>query len=863
HLSARGLDARLDAMRRLGRTPDEQPYRDRLERELGVICSLGFDAYYLIVCDFINWAKEHEVPVGPGRGSGAGSLVAFAIGVTDIDPMRYNLLFERFLNPERVSPPDFDVDFCEARREKVIQYVTEKYGRDHVGQIITYNAMKARAVVRDVNRVMGGTFQQGDVIAKLIPAHPGVDMTLAKAAETVPELARLLKDDPYVAELWEVAKKLEGLNRQAGKHAAGVVIADRPIAEYAPLYVADDASVVTQFNMKDLDAVGLIKFDFLGLTALTVIQNAVDIIHARTDPAFRVEDVPDDDPLVFERISAGDNAGVFQMETRGITDLVRRIKPDSIEDITAAIALFRPGPIGAGMVDDFIERKHDPRKASYPLPQLEPVLRDTYGTILYQEQVMLMASVLASFSLGGADLLRRAMGKKNPAELAKLREPFVKGCGKNGISAAVANQQFDLMEKFAGYGFNKSHSAAYAVVGYRMAYLKAHFPTEFLCAVLTAEKGDQGKVMGLMQEAREKGIPVLPPDVERSEADFTVEDVTAADGTKKGAIRFGLTAVKGIGSAAIDAIREARRDGPFDNMVDFLARVDRRINRRVVEALIKCGAMDRFRHTRAAMMEGLDRMMEVAASRRAEKDSRQGSLFDMPGASVAGTVMLGPNPVPEWPIRQRLALEKETIGYYLSGHPLDPYRGELERARVVPIAAISGLDSGSDVTIAGIVINRSEKVSKATQQKFAYVTLEDAAGVVECFVGIKTYDQWAAVSSSDDPLIVRGVVRVEGDNDDVVRVHVSSIQRIEVARKSMFKAMVVTLDLAKVRESTVDELRDLVLRHRGPCPLTLLLRLPGVGDLHWRTASAWCVDPSDRTLQEVEALLGPDCVTMT
>ena len=857
-LAQRGVEARLEHARSRGEAVDPAVYQARLDRELGVIIRLKFDAYYLIVWDFINWAKEHGVPVGPGRGSGAGSLVAFAIGVTDIDPIKYVLLFERFLNPERVNPPDFDIDFCQDKRDRVIDYVTQKYGRERVGQIITYNAMKAKAVVRDVTRVLGGTFQQGDVLARLIPAE--LDMTLDKAIAQSTDLQKLIKDDPFYGEIWDIARRLEGLNRQAGKHAAGVVIADRPIAEYSPLFMTEDGAVVTQFNMKDLDTVGLIKFDFLGLTALTVIDKAVHWILERHDPAFRLEDIPTQDRATFEQIGAGRNAGVFQLETRGITDLVRRLKPDSIEDITAAIALFRPGPLGSGMVEDFIARKHGLKPVEYLLPQLEEILRDTYGTILYQEQVMLIASHLAGFTLGQADMLRRAMGKKKPEELEAQRVPFVQGSSARGVPAARANEIFEILLKFADYGFNKSHSAAYAVVGYRMAWLKTHYPTEFLAAVLCAEKGDQEKIMRFMHEARACGIAVLPPDVLSSDADFSVQDVITPDGQKQPAIRFGLTAVKGIGESAVSVIVAAREAGPFKNLLDFLTRIDlRKVNRRTIETLARCGALACFGHSRAALLNQIERLLDLAQSRKAERDSGQMGLFGGPADPSAAGEVTGPDPEPEWPVKDLLTAEREMLGCYVSGHPLDPYQQDLAKQNVTPILELASR-VGDEAMVAGVVVQASEKTTKSGNQPFAFLTLEDSTGQVECMVGTKTHDQWKPLQGLNEPLLVRGKVTFEGDEEDVLRVTVNSIQRLETARGTLYKGVQLRVDVTAVREAALDTIRTTSLRHKGRSPLFLLMRLPGVGEMLLRAGSQWSVDPSDATLADFAHVLGPENV---
>ena len=858
-ITAEGVSRRLAEARRLGMTPDEPAYLARADLELDVIIRLGFDAYYLVVRDFIAWARDHDIPVGPGRGSGAGSLVAFAAGITDIDPIRYDLLFERFLNAERISPPDFDIDFCMEQRDQVIQYVTERYGRERVCQIITFNAMKAKAVIRDGSRVLGLSFQEGDAIAKLIP--DALDMTLTKAWAMEPRLQELIKGNPTYQTLWDVAVRLEGLARQPGKHAAGVVIADRPVEEYAPLFVTDDGSVVTQFNMKDLDYVGLIKFDFLGLTALTVTNNAVKNIRARGNPEFRIEDIPLDDKPTFDLICSGGTAGVFQLETRGITDLVRRLRPDRLEDIIAIIALFRPGPLGSGMDKEFIAVKHGEKEASYPIPELWPLLGDTYGTILYQEQVMLITSRLAGFSLGQADILRRAMGKKDMKALQEQREPFLKGCAERGIDVEKAADVFRQMEFFAEYGFNKSHSAAYAYVTYRMAYLKAHYPTEFLCAVLTAEKGDQAKVMRFIHEARQMSVPVLPPDVNHSFSDFTVEDVDDGAGGLRGAIRFGLTAVKGIGDNAVDAILEARSKESFRSVMDFLSRVDtRKANKRVIETMARCGAMDGFGHTRASLVDGLDALMSAAQRRRDDRESGQGGLFD--ALPVSKSVEAGPPHVPEWPDRQRLAFEREAIGYYVSGHPLDRYAGRLERMEVLPIGDMPTFDEHETIRVAGIVLARNDKIAKASGNRFAYLTLEDATGQCECFVGGRTYPQLESLTDLEEPVLVTGTVQIDGEKQSV-KLMVQTIERLEAARRAMAKAVVVRMDLSVVRETTIDSLRDLVRRYKGPCPLEFRLRLPGAGEMQLRAGMQWLVNPCDEIVTEIERILGPGTAVLT
>lgn len=856
-LSNERLAARLDKARAEGREPDVAVYQQRLDAELDVIIKLGFDAYYLIVWDFINWARLNDVPVGPGRGSGAGSLVAFAIGITDIDPIRYDLLFERFLNPERVNPPDFDIDFCMAGRDKVIDYVTRQYGREKVCQIITFASLKARAAIRDVARVLGMTFQQADQIAKLVPASP--DMTLAKAIEQEPKLKELIASDDQNRMLWDLCLKLEGINRQPGKHAAGVVIADQAIDEYAPLYVNDDGSLVTQYSMKDLDAVGLIKFDFLGLTALTVIDHAVQSIRRRVSPDFRIEDIPLDDRATFDLMCAGGTGGVFQLETRGITELVKRVKPDSVEDITAVIALFRPGPLGSKMDDEFVAVKHGQKKASYALPELRPILQDTYGTILYQEQIMLIAQNLAGFSLGRADLLRRAMGKKSAEVLAAQRAPFLEGMLARGHDPQVSNDLFDKMAFFAEYGFNKSHSAAYAYVTYRMAYLKTHYPTDFLCAVLTADSGDKNKVMRFAHEARSMGIPVLPPDVNHSMSDFTVQEVPGKDGAKVAAIRFGLAGVKGVGEAAIEAIVAARSDRPFQDIQDFLARIDlRRINKRVIEALVRCGGLDCFGHTRAAMTLHLDSLISAANARRAELESGQMGLFDMEPRVVTPA---GPPPEPEWPAAQLLEYEREATGYYLSGHPMDRYADELRQSSVTEIAEVSQRTSGEPVTIAGVVVDKQDKATKANTGRIAFITIEDTTGQVPCFVNQKTYPQWAAVADLNEPLLIRATVQFEGD-DESLRLAVNSIERLEAARRSLAKALCLDVDLERVSVQDIDRLCALIQGNPGPCPIEFRVRLAGTGSMDLRVQGDTGVDPSRALIPKFEEILGAGCVDL-
>ncbi|MGZ3444463.1 MAG: DNA polymerase III subunit alpha, partial [Myxococcaceae bacterium] len=740
-LATTGLEARF---KELPYGVDRETYLHRLGTELAVISSMGFSSYFLIVQDFINWAKKHGIPVGPGRGSGAGSLVAYALRITDLDPIPYNLLFERFLNPERVSMPDFDIDFCQDRRDEVITYVSGKYGQDNVGQIITFGSLKAKSVLRDVARVFGLPFSEGDRLAKLVPEV--LNITLKDAIEMEPRLKEMI-DAPTVLgtleggrevtsrEVLTISMALEGLHRQAGMHAAGVVIADKPLWEFVPVYQRPgESALITQFAKDEVEAAGLVKFDFLGLTTLTVIQNALDLVNRGRPPEQRIQahQIPVGDPATYELISRGDTAGVFQMESSGFTEMVMKLKPSCFEDVIAAGALYRPGPLDSGMVDVFINRKHGREPVSYPHPSLEPVLRDTYGVIVYQEQVMQISQVLGGYSLGRADLLRRAMGKKKAEVMASERQGFLEGCQKNGVDPKVAGEIFDLMEKFAEYGFNKSHSAAYGLITIQTGWLKAHYPVEFMAALLTSEKDNTDKVVAHIAEARGQGYEVLPPDVNVSELAF---------GAVEGKIRFGLGAIKGVGESAIDAILEARKGGPFRDLFDFSERVDsRRVNRKVIEALVKAGAFDFEGRPRRQLFESVEKALERGASAQRDRAVGQSSLDGLledagkpgPAASVGKPEYVA---FEEWPEKERLAMEKEAIGFYVSGHPLHQYAKELQRyAR--PAASVQRARRDDVVTVAGIVSQLRERPTK-TGKRMAWVTLEDLSGSVElvCFPG--------------------------------------------------------------------------------------------------------------------------------
>jgi DNA polymerase-3 subunit alpha len=748
-------------------------YAARLARELDVIVSMGFPGYFLIVADFINWAKRNGIPVGPGRGSGAGSLVAWALGITDLDPLRYDLLFERFLNPERVSMPDFDVDFCMDRRDEVIDYVAQRYGRDRVSQIITYGTMAAKAVVRDTGRVLGHPYGFVDAIAKLIPATLGItladalgeseaarkDANLASA-----ELIQKVREDDEVRELIELARKLEDLVRNAGKHAGGVVIAPSPLTDFAPLYAEPGGdSVVTQFDKDDVEAVGLVKFDFLGLRTLTILDWAAKAINKgrgeRGEPPLDLDALPLDDPATYALLSRGDTAAVFQFESRGMRDYIRKLQPSRFDDLIALAALYRPGPLNSGMVDDFIARRHGRAEVSYPHPRLEPILKPTYGVIVYQEQVMQIAQVLAGYSLGGADLLRRAMGKKKPEEMAKQRAIFEAGAAREGIAARTASAIFDLMEKFAGYGFNKSHSAAYALVAYQTAWLKAHHPAEFMAATLSSDMEKTDKVVGFLEDAHAGGLRVRPPDVNASTYMFAAIDART--------IRYGLGAIKGVGRGACEAIVAARAaGGRFRDLGDFCRRVDPgKLNKRVLEALILAGAMDALAPHRAILMAQLPEAVKAAEQQQRDRAAGQNDMFGAPLAADGGTAPLLLPELPPWPLEQLLAGERATLGFYLSGHPTDPWKDLLTQLASCPLGAIeaqykppepsrSGRPVDTPWTVAGMVTDVRRR-----GQGMAIVQLEDGSGRIEASFFNELLDEYGPLLTRDAILVVEGGLR--------------------------------------------------------------------------------------------------------
>ena len=757
----RGLGSRLDeAQSKGGRPPDSDGYDARLQLELSVICSMGFAGYFLIVADFIRWAREHGVPVGPGRGSGAGSLVAFALGITDLDPIEHDLLFERFLNPERVSMPDFDVDFCMEGRDRVIEYVANKYGRERVSQIITYGTLAAKAVIRDVGRVLGHNYGYVDKIAKLVPFEIGI--TLDKALEQEEELRRLYAGDAEVRELIDLARALEGLARNAGTHAGGVVIAPSVLTDFTPLYCEEGGSApVTQFDKDDVEAAGLVKFDFLGLRTLTIIDWAVRDINAiraaAGEPPLSMGALPMDDPGTYQLLKSCKTTAVFQLESRGMKDLIRRLQPDRFGDIVALVALFRPGPLQSGMVDDFISRKHDTSGATidYLHPDLKPVLEATYGVILYQEQVMQIAQILAGYTLGGADLLRRAMGKKKPEEMAKQRSVFVSGAVARGVREAQATMIFDLMEKFAGYGFNKSHSAAYALLSYQTAWLKAHYPAAFMAAVLSSDMDKTDKVVTLIDEASSMKLTVQPPDVNESDYAFRVAGPAS--------IRYGMGAIKGVGESAVQAIVDERTaNGPYRSLPDLCRRIDlQRVNKRVFEALIKSGSLDHLGPNRATLTAELERAMHLGEQNSRAMSVGQVDLFGLAAAENTA--------VADWNDAERLAGERETLGLFLSGHPISPYEPDLKflvSARLADVGGARpsapmgerGWSQGKPATVAGLVLEIRRRPNRVT------LILDDRSARLEVSLFEETFQQYRDI-------IVKDAISDRGRHAAVRRFH--------------------------------------------------------------------------------------------
>jgi len=821
-------------------------YWKRLVDELTLVNKMGFSGYFLIVSDFIEYAKTHGIAVGPGRGSAAGSLIAYVLGITDIDPVRYNLLFERFLNPERVSMPDMDIDFCVRKRNEIINYVSNKYG--NVSQIITFGKMKARAVVRDVGRVLGFSYGEVDKIAKMIPASLGI--TIEKALQLEPKLASLVNDDPSVARLINIARKLEGFPRHASTHAAGIVISDEPLSNFLPLYLGQNGETISQFDMKAVESIGLIKFDFLGLKTLTVIEDTLRMIKERRGVEIDIASIPLSDEAVYKLLWDGDTKGIFQLESSGMTDLIVRLKPSCFEDLIALVALFRPGPLGSGMVDDFIDRKHGRKKVEYLLPQLEDILKETYGVIVYQEQVMQIASTLAGFTLGDADLLRRAMGKKIPEEMDRQKEKFLKGTSAKKISPAIAEKIFDLMAEFAGYGFNKSHSAAYALIAYRTAYLKAHWPTEFMAALLTSEMGNTDKILEYMNDSKEHGIEILPPDVNQSDVYFTVVGDRS--------IRFGIAAVKNVGEAAMEAIVEARRGGAFKSLFDFCERVDlRKVNKRVLESLVKCGAMDSFGEPRHLLFANLDAAISYGSAKQDERRLGQSSLFDSFGETSYNEVTLKKSSdVPAWSEQERLAFEKESLGFYLTGHPLAEYEKLVSYYTKDNIKTLYTLKNKREVRFAAVVSSVREIMTRRGE-KMAFVMLEDLTGTVEAIVFSDLYTKTSSLIKSDQPIFFIGNLEVD---EEIVRVIAKDIFPIADVTTRLTDSVHFYLSAPECTKQHVLQLQSIISRYPGTCPTVLHFIIPGKSETVMSLPEKLYVKPSLDMAKTMEKVFGRNIV---
>ncbi|UGA51982.1 MULTISPECIES: DNA polymerase III subunit alpha [Dickeya] len=862
--SKKGLEERLEFL-----FPDEEvraqrrpEYDERLEIELNVINQMGFPGYFLIVMEFIQWSKDNDVPVGPGRGSGAGSLVAYALKITDLDPLEFDLLFERFLNPERVSMPDFDVDFCMEKRDLVIDHVADMYGRDAVSQIITFGTMAAKAVIRDVGRVLGHPYGFVDRISKLVPPDPG--MTLEKAFAAEPQLGEIYEADEEVKALIDMARKLEGVTRNAGKHAGGVVISPTKITDFAPLYCDPEGNhPVTQFDKSDVEYAGLVKFDFLGLRTLTIINWALEMINARRgkqglEPV-DIAAIPLDDKKSFDMLQRSETTAVFQLESRGMKDLIKRLKPDCFEDMIALVALFRPGPLQSGMVDNFIDRKHGREEISYPDIEwqhetLKPVLEPTYGIILYQEQVMQIAQVLAGYTLGGADMLRRAMGKKKPEEMAKQRSVFKEGAEKMGVDGELSMKIFDLVEKFAGYGFNKSHSAAYALVSYQTLWLKAHYPAEFMAAVMTADMDNTDKIVGLVDECWRMGLKILPPDINSGLYHFHVND--------DGEIVYGIGAIKGVGEGPIEAIIEARNnDGYFRDLFDLCARTDiKKLNRRVLEKLIMSGAFDRLGPHRAALMNSLADAMKSAEQHAKAEAIGQADMFGVL-AETPEQVEQSYSTVPPWPEQVVLDGERETLGLYLTGHPINQYLKEIERyAGGVRLKDMHPTERGKMTTAVGLVLAARVMVTKRGN-RIGVCTLDDRSGRLEVMLFTDALEKYQHLLEQDRILIASGQVSFD-DFSGGLKMTVRELMDISEAREKYARGLAISLTDRQIDDQLLNRLRQSLEPHRsGTIPVHLYYQRQDAR-ARLRFGAAWRITPTDGLLNDLRTLVGNEQVEL-
>lgn len=847
HLSVEGLKKLYDGADITNpRSELELTLKARFDKEFGVIKRTGFVNYFLVVWDFINYARTQNIPVGPGRGSGAGSLVAYALGITAIDPLRFDLIFERFLNPDRVSPPDFDIDFCQTRRGEVIEYVKRKYGAEQCAQIITFGTLGAKTIIRDIGRVLEIPLSNCDKLAKMIPEEPG--MTLAKAEDANPEFKQALKTDPDARQILPYAKVLEGLQRNQGTHAAGVVIGDTVLMDIVPLCRDKDGQPVAQYEMKPLEMTGLLKMDFLGLKTLTVVQEAVDLVKELHGVTIDPQKIPLDDPKTFELLNRGDTVAVFQVESRGMRDLLRQFQADRIEDIIALIALYRPGPMD--MIPDYIKRKHGTLSLDYPHPLLEVVLKETYGVFIYQEQVQKAANVLAGFTLAEGDLLRRAMGKKDAAIMDQMRNKFIDGCESvNQIPRQKAGEIFDLIQKFASYGFNKSHSAAYAFISFQTAYFKAHYPAEFMAAVLSLEIGNTEKLTGFIGECKEMGMQVLPPSVQQSMNRFRPES---------GNIRFGMAGIKGVGSAAVDAIvSERAAGGPFKSFMDFCMRINTRdVNKRCIESLIKSGAFDWTAVTRARMFNGMDFAIQRGESTRADREQGQTSLFDLLGGGD-GSPRADANDTelpdcPPWPTSEMLAYEKDLLGFYISGHPLEEFEWEINTFSKHTLEQIPALEAGQAVRIAGLITEWRRFFTK-NETEMATFKLEGLSGHTQCLLYQETLRLHGKDLGNDLPVILAGEIK---DRDSERSIVVNEITPLSNAAAGYAVKATLHLSETQVKHERLVQLRELCQEHHGYTPLVICVSFDAGARIFLSADKSFHVNPTHAFHRAIEHALG-------
>lgn len=823
----------------------KEKYEKRLNEELEIIKSMGFAGYFLIVSDFVKHAKHNNIPVGPGRGSAPGSLVAYAIRITNIDPIRYNLFFERFLNPSRITMPDIDIDFCQEGRDEIIRYVTEKYGQDKVSQIITFGKMQAKGVVRDVGRALDIPYSEADRIAKLIPNT--LNITLNEAIKAEPRLAQEEKNNPQIAKLLSLSRILEGINRHASTHAAGVVISDVPLVERVPLCSPKD-DVVSQYSMNDIQTVGLTKFDFLGLKTLTVIKNTLNFIKESKDIEIDIDNLPLDDKKTYELLMKGETDGIFQLESSGMRDLAINLKPDHIEDIIALIALYRPGPMK--MLPEFTARKQGKTKITYELPQLEAILKETYGIILYQEQVMQIASIIGGYSMSEADTLRKVMSKKKAAEMDKEKPKFLEGAKKHKINENKAKTIWEQMETFAEYGFNKSHSTSYAIIAYQTAYLKAHYPAAFMAALLTSEKDNRDKIIKYMSACKELGINILPPDLNESQRDFTISGEN---------IRFGMAAIKNVGIAAVDSIISVRKEGKFTSFMDFLSRVDlRKVNKRVIESLIKCGAFDSLSYKRRQLMEHYEEAMDEAQRNQKEKQSNQSSFFDQfnSGGSSEDNGLKSyqiPDDVPEWDHKKLLSIEREALGFYITGHPLLRFA---DRLKFVTNADSGNLNTKNDkdtVTVAGVVSGISEKTTKR-KDIMCYVTLEDLQGSINIIFFAELYKKYYSFLHEEEPIVVKGTLDIGGGEETpkIIALEVTSLSK---SLENPYKQVRFMVDASKVSTESLSSFISSMKKFQGKYEGYMHI-MNGKSETIVYLGDDFRLDINDKLKKEADSILG-------